>query len=273
MKHLIIDTDIGGDPDDLFALILALKSPELSVDLIITSDEHMGRRVSFAKRVLKEFNMGIPVVFGSDLNNSVCCVVCHSEDESPKKDFLPFVDKLISKYDELYYLCIGPQTNLARIVTELPSAKEKLKIHIMGGNFVNQSLGKSEHNVRFDIGAAQTVISSGCNQKWVTAEITYDERLAVEFNNYLHKKIQSSKHLTILDENCRMFWKSLYPKNYLHDPVVLATIISNDVMTFESKKLKITDEGFLELSEDGFSVDGAVSFNLDLFLSLLQRIF
>ena len=40
----ILDTDIGYDPDDLFALILLLKSKELKLDLIVTGDDKYGKR-------------------------------------------------------------------------------------------------------------------------------------------------------------------------------------------------------------------------------------
>lgn len=54
VNHVILDTDIGGDPDDTFALLLALNSPEISLDLIVTSDEHRGHREAFANELLKK---------------------------------------------------------------------------------------------------------------------------------------------------------------------------------------------------------------------------
>ena len=39
MKKMIIDTDIGFDPDDLFTLLLAFNSPEVEIALITTADE------------------------------------------------------------------------------------------------------------------------------------------------------------------------------------------------------------------------------------------
>lgn len=47
---LIVDTDIGGDPDDAVAIAVAAGLPELA--LVITSDEHGGRRARFARHLL-----------------------------------------------------------------------------------------------------------------------------------------------------------------------------------------------------------------------------
>ena len=65
MKQVIIDTDIGGDPDDLCALLLALRSPELHIDLIVTNDEYGQKRAVYAKEFLSLVNREIPVVSGA----------------------------------------------------------------------------------------------------------------------------------------------------------------------------------------------------------------
>lgn len=115
VRHVIIDTDIGGDPDDLFALLLAINCPEMKIDLVVTCDEHKGHRASFARKLLKELGKGIPVVKGSDLGNSKCCVVCDLvQDYEKQDDYLSAVKNIIDKNQKTNYLCIGPQTNLAK---------------------------------------------------------------------------------------------------------------------------------------------------------------
>lgn len=48
---LILDTDIGGDPDDAIAVALAARRfPERA--LVITTDEHRGGRARFARQFL-----------------------------------------------------------------------------------------------------------------------------------------------------------------------------------------------------------------------------
>ena len=48
---MIIDTDIGGDPDDTVAVVAAARSvPELA--LVVTSDEYSGERARFVRHLL-----------------------------------------------------------------------------------------------------------------------------------------------------------------------------------------------------------------------------
>ena len=39
MKNIILNTDIGGDFDDILALVLALNSPEIKIEGVITTKE------------------------------------------------------------------------------------------------------------------------------------------------------------------------------------------------------------------------------------------
>ncbi len=67
---LIIDTDLGGNPDDAFAVaIAALTVPELA--LVITTDELAGERARFARHLLDLLGRPeVPVVSGADLGNT-----------------------------------------------------------------------------------------------------------------------------------------------------------------------------------------------------------
>ena len=50
---VILDTDIGDDIDDTWALILALKSPELDVKLVVTDFGNTEQRARLVARVLE----------------------------------------------------------------------------------------------------------------------------------------------------------------------------------------------------------------------------
>ncbi len=72
---MILDTDIGGDPDDAVALMLAAGLvPELA--LVVTSDEVDGQRARFARYLLDLAGRPeVPVVSGRELNaDAALCV-------------------------------------------------------------------------------------------------------------------------------------------------------------------------------------------------------
>ena len=131
VKHIILDTDIGGDPDDAFALLLALNSPELSLDLVVTNDEHKGHRASFTEQWLRMMGKDIPVVSGIDLGRDKYCLIEGLlENPNAKVDF-SFLDRIaetVEGNEETHYVCIGPQSNLARFIEVHPELKKKSKL-------------------------------------------------------------------------------------------------------------------------------------------------
>ncbi|MBW3019443.1 nucleoside hydrolase [Candidatus Woesearchaeota archaeon] len=264
-KHVVLDTDIGGDPDDAYALALGLNSPEVQVDLVVTSDEHKGHRKNFAERFV---DGKIPVVQGADLGNSRLCVVCDiSEKSGPDPDYLDKVAQVVQKNRLTYYVCISPQTNLARFLEYAPALKQKLHLVIMGGN-----TKKAEHNVRYDIEAAKKVISSGVKQKWVLSDVTVDEKMRITPDSSIFRKLKASKkpECRLIMQNEERFWQKLYPSNFLHDPLTLSTLIS-DTVKFVYKRMQITDEGVLAPGQ--YEIEVSESADVPKLLNLLERIF
>ena len=66
---IILDTDIGDDVDDSFALALALKSPELEVLGVTTVFKNVAQRAAITKAELEAFGRSdVPVHNGYDCN-------------------------------------------------------------------------------------------------------------------------------------------------------------------------------------------------------------
>ncbi|NND65352.1 MAG: nucleoside hydrolase, partial [Gammaproteobacteria bacterium] len=74
-RIVILDTDIGGDADDAFALLFALNSSELDVAMVITNDEHRCHRAQFATLFLQVGQWQVPVFAGADRGHKKYCVI------------------------------------------------------------------------------------------------------------------------------------------------------------------------------------------------------
>jgi purine nucleosidase len=62
-----LDTDIGGDTDDVFALAMLLRSPEVEIAGISTSTEIDGKCATMARYVMRLANNNtIPVAAGAE---------------------------------------------------------------------------------------------------------------------------------------------------------------------------------------------------------------
>ncbi|MCA0454473.1 MAG: nucleoside hydrolase [Chloroflexi bacterium] len=68
-QKIHLDTDIGGDMDDVAALALLLKWPDLTLTGVTTNAESNGRRAGYARYVLDHTgHQQVPVAAGADLS-------------------------------------------------------------------------------------------------------------------------------------------------------------------------------------------------------------
>src|SRR3989344_3819095 len=69
MKKVHLDTDLGGDTDDLCALAMLLKWPNVQITGITTNTENNGKRAGYTKYALKVVGREtIPVKAGADVS-------------------------------------------------------------------------------------------------------------------------------------------------------------------------------------------------------------
>lgn len=123
------------------------------------------------------------------------------------------------------------------------------------------------------IAAAKKVLSSGWKQHWVTAEITYDEEFRIAPDTEYFKLINRKEEFAfrLLEKNCRNFWAKLFPQNYLHDPITLSAVSSDDIIRFEKERVLIDDDGIFQKDSSGFEISLSVGFNMEKFKQLLYE--
>jgi inosine-uridine nucleoside N-ribohydrolase len=163
--NVILDTDIGFDPDDLFALLLVLKSSEVKLELVITGNEVGGKRAIFAKKILEQCGYpDIQVVRGEDLGNHFFVVdeLIADVQYDIASDYLSAMKDIVGKREKITYIGLNGFTNLANFLRRHPEDLRKLQIFQMGGA-LNYSRGPdwAEHNVKTDTRATQYVLNSG----------------------------------------------------------------------------------------------------------------
>ena len=169
---VIIDTDIGDDIDDAFALGLALQSPEFRVLGITTAfgDTTMRQQLVMKFLAATGFNnmpvaAGVPTkpktTFTQMLYTTGGQLIPAEKLSGP--DFI--LEQIRKHPGEITLIAIGPQTNLAAAINKDPATFSKLKrIVMMGGSVYKGYKGGApdpEWNILCDITAAQKVFTSG----------------------------------------------------------------------------------------------------------------
>ncbi len=247
--RVIIDTDIGDDIDDAFALALALRSDELEVEAVTTVYGDVRKRGLLASRLLSSMERNdVPVALG-----------CSAPilDKKPSREPVYFKalesgyvgdnivrDHAISLMERLIedgvstIVTLGPMSNMALLLLKRPDLASKLKIVVMGGAW---SMKTAEYNVRCDPEAAHIVLESPAEKLIVGLDVTLRCVMSDEMVDELRRGV-SQYHRVLaryLDE-----WMKVSGYNpILHDPLAVAASIKPDLIDWEPMNLKVELEG------------------------------
>lgn len=175
-EKVIIDTDIGDDVDDAFAVTLALASPELQVLGITSAWGDTAMRSRMLDRLLCEAGRGdIPVGTGiktaskTPFSQQVWARAGESHAHGDAVDLL--LDRIRKNPGEITLISIGPLTNIGAAIDRDPATFKKLKrVVLMGGSIrrgydepgsLPPHKAEAEYNIAMDPGAAQRLFQSG----------------------------------------------------------------------------------------------------------------
>ena len=140
-----LDTDIGGDMDDLCALAMLLKWPDLSITGVTTVSDDMGRRAGYVHYVLSLMGRSdIPCAAGADVSEGYYRYeLGYPPDEEnwpepvPRRPGSP--DKAVSLLKQsidqgAIIVATGPFTNLMLLEKQHPGLLKQAKLFLMGGH-------------------------------------------------------------------------------------------------------------------------------------------
>lgn len=211
MKRIIIDTDPG--VDDLFAILMALGSPEVRVEAITTTPGNVGietttrnalRILTYARRhdvpvyrgalgpVARPLRTASDVHGADGLHGMALPEPIVPERPEPAVEYL--CRTLLNADPGTYWLaCLGPLTNLALALRREPAIASRLAgVVLMGGGFdtyrfetskgVIGSKGNvtsyAEFNIYADPEAAAEVVRSSLLLYWFPLDVTHQTLVA-----------------------------------------------------------------------------------------------
>ena len=274
-RKFIIDTDIGDDIDDAFAIYLAMK---LQVDLIgvTTVFKNTAERSRMAKKLLKCFGRGyenVPVYtgYGQTLENSVkefrhvvqYTPDLEAEEYTPEgEDAEQAIDFLIEsakKYGEaLTIVAIGPFTNIARAIQKQPNVFEKCKVVIMGGAYFRQF---ADWNVTCDTIAADIVFRNIPQLECMGADVTHvleiGQENATRILNYQGEDL-AVKYIQELFTIWTGNNGGVSP--WLHDPLAVYYAIDPTICEMKEASIVVITDGYakgLTLNVDTYRKAGS----------------
>lgn len=254
-EKIIIDTDIGDDIDDAFAVALALRSPELQILGITTTFGDTEARARIVDRMLGEIaRRDIPVLAGipTQTKNPMSQRRYGDAGRFTRASHPPAVDFILDQIrrypGQITLVAIGPLINVGALIDRDPAAFHKLKrVVMMGGSikcgYIETGICPGpppvvEWNILNDIPSAGKLFSSAVPLYVMPLDST-QLKLDETKRSYLFRQgTPLSDSLTLLYHE----WNQQTPT--LFDPMTLAFVVDPNICPVEPMHIRVDDKGF-----------------------------
>lgn len=278
MVKIILDTDIGTDIDDAFALIYLLKK-RCDLAGVTTVFRNSRRRAQLCTALMESMGVrGVEAYAGIDrpfvqepeaieppqckqnYDENGVYIPPQCSDEYAGFSFseehaVRFIAETCRSEPQTEIIAIGPLTNIAAAIRLAPEIVPKVRITLMGGCLKKLSLGGerphrvAEWNILCDPEAAHIVFSSGAEVRMVGLDVTMDRTLSAARMQEINA-MNVCPLLNTLVARWAEYYRASLP--VLYDPVAVASVFS-DILHFERKKMRVKLEG----KERGVTLESA----------------
>jgi inosine-uridine nucleoside N-ribohydrolase len=285
---VIFDTDIGGDIDDTWALLMLLNSPEFDVKLVTSDYKNCTYRAKILAKMLEvcgrtDIPVGIGLHQGDAPESQTDWVADYHLAKYPgtvhEDGVGAMIEVIRSAQDPVTLIAVGPVPNLPELLRRAPDVVEKARFVGMHGS-VRKGYGGSdeisaEWNVRADPAALRAVFAAAW-EKTVTPVDTCGivHLTGARYARVLQCAVPGAQALM---ENYRIWARTLAKQGHtmpdptersstLFDTVAVYLGYSEELLDMETIKLTVTDDGFTKTDEAGAPVRCAVAWkDLDAF--------
>ncbi len=266
VEKVILDTDLGDDIDDAFALALAVSSDHLQILGVTTAWRDTDLRARLAERYLKETGHGeITVAAGPKTEGaSTAFTQARWAEQYPEPakgwpnavDFI--LDAIRRNPGEITLISLAPLSNVGALIERDPATFRKLKRVVMMGGSIRQGYGdlgylpnkgpSAEYNIAMDIPAAKALFASG-----VPIEMMPLDSTQLKLDEVLRGILFGQKTATTgALEELYQEWAG-YPGNVtptLYDAMAVAVVMDPALCPVTAMRVRVDDAGFTRV-EDG----------------------
>ncbi|MBO7741307.1 MAG: nucleoside hydrolase [Victivallales bacterium] len=280
MKKVILDTDLGTDIDDSWALGMLLNSEGLDTRLVLTATADTAYRGAVAAKHLIEFGrtdveVGLGPAFDDErhLLSLMKWLDGFTVDQYPgklRRDGVQRMIEIVEAEDEVTIIAIAALTNIGEFCRLRPDLVKKCHLVSMAGSLRKghfDAPGKVEEwNVLCDIPAARTVFSAGWKSIILTP-LDHCGALQLTGDTYLRFKNSETPIAKSIMEAYRSWKQNCHfaasdpeiESSILFDTAAVHLAVTREDSIIESHRILVSDEGFiLENQPDGYPVDFAV---------------
>ena len=258
-QKAILDTDIGDDIDDAYALGLVLSSPELKLLGVTTAWGDTALRARLVRRMLCETGeQTIPVIAGVPTKSSsrfsqASWASRFPPVAEPDVDGVAWMAKTIRQNPgQITLIAIAPLSNVGALIEQDPEAFHLLKRVVLMGGSIDRSHGDfgyapdsgptAEYNIRTDVPASQKLFASGVPIFMMPLDSTQMELDEVMRPILFRHSTPLTDSLAVLTDEWSASTHSATPT--LYDVMAVEAAIDPDLCPTQPMHIRVDDKGF-----------------------------
>ena len=267
---VILDTDIGGDIDDTWALALLLKSPEIELQLIVTDSGNTPYRAALVGKLLEvagrtDIPVGIGLHQDNESGTQADWLADYTVADYPGTVYEDgvgaMIDAIMSAPEPVTVLCIGPVPNMREALAREPRIVENARIVGMFGSVRLGYDGSpdivNEYNVRADAAACRQLFAAF--PEVVITPLDTCGLVRLTGGKYQQILACGDPLIQALVENIHVWashatWTTVDSMAYssvLFDTVAVYLVFSEALLEMEDLGIHVTDDGFTHIDENG----------------------
>ncbi len=262
---VILDTDIGDDMDDTWALALLLKSPELDLKLVVGDYGRADYRARLLAKLLdRSWRSDVPVGVGLDMeprgdSRQAAWVKDYALTNYPGKvcadGVQAIIDTVMKSPQPVTLICIGPVPNIAEALKREPRLAERARFVGMQGSVRRVNDSSKEPIAEWNVKCAPKVCQEVFSASWDMTIAPLDTCSLVTLTGERYRRVRESTDRSVADiiANYRVWvpTDAKLPPNMaeerssiLYDTEAVYLAIRQDFVVMEKLGIRVTDEGY-----------------------------
>lgn len=257
IEKVVLDTDIGDDIDDAYALALLVNLPNAKLLGVTTAYGETQKRAELAAKLLHVYGRDeVPVYAGragsAKIGRQYEWAQGFHSSAMKSGDAAVFLKNTIEKNPgQVTLIGIGALTNIADMLTRFPEVKPKIKrIVIMGGSvhlgYNNQAPPGVEWNIKCDPPAAKIVYGSGVPLVMAGLEVT----TMMQFDAERQRKLfAAGTPMTDALAALTRLWGNDNPVPTQFDSVAVAYALGHSFSAKEERHVEVEADGLTRITD------------------------
>jgi len=267
---VILDTDIGTDIDDTWALAMLLKSPEVEIKLVVSDTGDTDYRARIAARMLEiagrsDIPVGVGIPFPMEKGDTqrpwVENYLLTAYPGPVLEDGVgAIIDTIMNSSEKVTLICIGPVPNIAAALKREPRIVDNARFVGMHGSVRKGYFGSeqvhTEYNVVRHLEDCQKVFAAA----WDMTITPLDTCGLVLLDGQDYQQVRECGDPLIealienyriwLDRNQRPDSELQQRSSILFDTVAVYLAFSQELLAMEDLGIRVTDEGYTRIDAD-----------------------